>query len=414
MGKSYMTERVLALEYEVLTHRVDRTYGRAMRDAGIADARMREQSVALRDGTIGDEARDAFFRSYDDHIAHVLRRAARFRLPAVLDGYTLMLPDEVERVARLAAEVLGDNVRVLRLFVRRPYEQWLTNVVERAVWKNKSQIATSALTRSAYERILQAPPSVDGVEDQVVTSVQQLRDLVEEAGFQQHRWYQGFKVGPIEIKGTTDANEKVEALDPSDIVGRSVADLCCCTGVTSILMKIQGAESVQGVELKASRVAKAYEITKTLREQLGIEAKVQVKRGDAIAALDDMHVDTVAMFGALHYFEDYEGLIAKMGRAAGRAVYLEVLLSDDGKGELNGAPPQSPAPTPFTRKHGTTIYVCDTPALKRITELALSDFDLVSRVPVAGHGKIGADSYREVWGFRRRGLEDAPAAGVSG
>lgn len=376
MGKTYLTRTVLALEYEVLTRRVDKIYGYAMRAAGIIEGGTRVQSRKLREGEHSPQTVERFFQAYDEAVVGRLRRAVSVGVTPVFDGYTLMLNDEVSRIAAASREVLGPEARVVRLWLACPYEQYVTNVVARAREKRRKHLLVSELTEEAYERVAREPEPVTGVWQRTIKTADDLRAVADELGLPRHRWYQGFELGPVSIHASPDAHEKVNALASEDVVERDVVDLCCGTSITTILLKHKGAKSAVGVEKKRARVLKAYEVMQTLVDYAGVDAGVQVVRGDARTMLDEMEaVDTVVMFGALHYFEDYVGWLQAMAGRARRAVYVEVLPTTPSDSAAEGMEPaDANGVHRFTRDSGTTIITFDPEYLKSLTSRVMPTF----------------------------------------
>lgn len=408
MGKTYMVERVLSLEYDVVSDRADGFYNVAAKAVGIGGEGVPKTWAALRDGSQPAEVVEGFYAAHDEVVGKLLANATRYRVTPVIEGYTLMFEPEVQSVRRMAVEHYGEDVRVVRAFVHASYGTWLANMVRRATERGRTALPIATMAESRWRQRVEPPEPVEGIEDRTIATVDDLHALVEELGVGRHHWYQGFQVGPVQVKAMTDAHEKVATIATEDIAGKTVIDLCCATAVTAMLMRAEGATLVTAVESNPARVAKAHETVKTLRRHAGFpRAGVKILMGDAFKLIKRLNADTVVLLGALHYFEDHAGTLKAISPAAGSALYVEVLLTDQGKGKAFTDPEAPFNMTTSNRKNGAQVYAPDTPTFARIIAEALPDFELVSRVPSQGLGK-GADTYREVWGFKR--IAPVPAA----
>jgi hypothetical protein len=402
MGKTYMVERVLSIEYDVFSERADGICNQAARQVGLDEVGVPATLKALRDGSLPNVAVDAYYQAHDGVVEEIFQEAKKYGVTPVLEGYSLMYAEESESVIRAAKATYGEDAKVIRAFVRADYSDWLAHLVSRATERRRDAIKVAAMSVAQWERRVVPPEQIDGLDERIITSVDELRDLVTDLEIPRHLWYQGFQIGPIEVRAMTNAHEKVATIDSVDIENKSMIDLCCATAVTSFLFKDLGATSVVGIESNPSRVGKAQELAKTLRRQAGFPRQgVKVLLGDAFSLIGSMEADTVVMLGALHYFEDYHQVLSSIEPASRAAIYIEVLLTDRGKGSSEPAGDDAISMTSFDRANGSTIYAPDTPTFTRITNEALSDFELVSRVPSQGLGDKGPDTYREVWGFRR-------------
>lgn len=428
MGKTYLTERVLAMDFNVITDRTDSIYGKARRHAGIPGQLVIRHPERLRDGSIDADTVEEFFKAFDGRIRGTLGRAKEHAFPAVFEGHSLRLPDEAARVATLAREVLGPETRVIRVVVTKPYDEWIDNILRRGETRGEERreelgravVERADRYRKRYDELTAPIEPVDGVEDVSVSTGEELSELAENAWqFQRHRWYQGFTVGPITVSGVSDAHEKANALHDEDVIGLDVLDLCCATGAVGMLLKVRGADSVVGIERMRERYIKAVELRKVLARQAGADmGDVRFMSGDIFRILPDLEpVDTVVALGILHYFSDYERFLRLVGDKAKRALYIEVLRPDRlPESERTQEDSGEVAPNGLIgykrRDGGTTKWAGDGPTLERIFAAAVPEFELVEQIPTSGLGRSGPDTSREIWRLTRR-PDGTPAVAVS-
>lgn len=396
VGKSYLTQLVLGLEYNVLTMKLDGAYRRAMVAAGIPGERVRRAADALRGDRYDDEARDRFWQCWEAEIRAHCAAAGDLGVAAVVEGYPARHSDETARVRAIAADLSGGTARVHRVLVRPTLEDWNTFHRRRVLLKHPGRVPVDR-DEDFYRRELADLEPVDGVEDHVVDGPAALRKLARrKLGLTPFKWYQSLTAADIRLKGPSDAREKVAAFEQRHVEGRTILDVCCATALVSMLLKDRGARRVDGVEWKPAAYAKAQELQKVLLSRTGIRSRVRLHHGDARTIVPSLgRFDTVFMLGALHYFEDFEDMLRLLGTAASETVYVELLLPDvsgvwDGRPGLQG----------YTRASGTTVYAADAASMVEIAERTLPGFELRRRRPTSGVGK-GVDSYREIWTFER-------------
>ena len=399
VGKTYVTEQVLAVQYDVTTDKMDPVYRRALADAGIKSERVRQEAHALRDGTHSPEVVERFFASWDESVQASLRRAIDFDVALVLEGYTLTFADEVERLVACATELFGVRPPVVRIVVRPSLEQWNINRTHRLQLLTPGGVDAAPYTQEDYDREFADLTPVEGVLDYVAQGAARVEGLVrKKANVRPHKWYQNLSAGPIKFKGPSDAREKAAVLRPEDVYGKSVLDVCCATGIVSMLVRDRGAARVVGVEIDKRRYAKSLELKKIFLRNTPIEARADLRLGDAREIVPTLgQFDTVFMFGALHYFSDYHGMLSMLADASTDAVYVEFMLpefSDVWNGE--------PGVQPYVRPSGTTVYTADSATLlQQIIPTAMPGFAVVSRYASPGLAG-GVDSYREIWRLKRQ------------
>jgi SAM-dependent methyltransferase len=395
VGKSYLTEVVLGLEYNVSTTKTDAIYRRALKAAGIDSTRVRRWADKLRTGDMDADVAARFWAAWEAEVRAHLADAAELDVAPVFEGYSLCLPDEAARVRALVEE-LQPGAPVHRVLVRPSLEDW-NAMHRRRVHLRRPGREVIDRDEAFYRSELADLEPVEGVEDHVVADPGTLRKLVRrKLGLSSFKWYQSLTAGNIRLKGPSDAREKAAAFEQRHVEGRSVLDVCCATALVSMLIKDRGAAKVAGVEWKAHAYAKGRQLSFALQRQVGLDTKIRLHHGDAREIVPALgRFDTVFMLGALHYFEDFEDMLALLGQAADEAVYVEFLLPE-GSGVWDGRP----GVQGYTRRSGTTVYAADSSTLIEVAGRALPGFELHRRRPTAGVGK-GVDSYREIWTFVR-------------
>jgi SAM-dependent methyltransferase len=185
----------------------------------------------------------------------------------------------------------------------------------------------------------------------------------------------------------------------SDLEGRTVLDLACATGAHAIHAKQRGAAQVVGVERDKRRYAKALELKKVVIRHSDVDARVDVRLGDVRELLPTLgRFDTLMFFGVIHYFEDYEAVLAELAAATKDVMYVEFAFSE-GDHDTAGAPGRISA---YTRpKSGTVIYMGDRDAVAGAIASAIPEFLVEERTLISPPGRT---SQREIWRLRRRAL----------
>lgn len=165
MGKSFFAKTVLSTEYGAVYRQVDNIYTIAVNDAkmvvagadGIAasdaDIRRAERDARrlARDRSWPSQAvKSSFFTSFKNQIRKVCREGFRQKTAIVIEGGSLRKKEEVEIIARLAREVHGPDVRLIRITVEAPYERWLQNRVNRMLKSGVDLTPLSKLSLDTY------------------------------------------------------------------------------------------------------------------------------------------------------------------------------------------------------------------------------------------------------------------------
>ena len=402
-GKTFLTHRLLSVDYDVATCRVDFLYEDAFKRAGMLPSHGDAYNVSRLATELRTNRRSAeslrVYRSLRARVIEHIERAREWGVVAVFEGQTLGHADEAAMVVAAAHAVGAGKARVDRVHVRPSLEDWQRNRKQkvRRLTRAGRSVAGDPVTDAVglYEPQMRDPDGVLGLSDYTVTGEAELRSLADgELRLRAHRWYQRFTLGPVTTNGGSDAAEKVDTVDASDVAGRSVLDLCCATGAHAIMLKDRGAARVVGIEMNPARYCKCLEVKKLLLASTKIDAEVEFRLGDAIEALEDMEpFDTVVMFGAMHYFPDYDRVLGLLAAVAGRAVYVEFTFSE----KEHDTADHPGAVRPYTRaSSGTTIYMADPDALERTITAAMPGFRIDKRVPIAAPGP-GLKSSREVW-----------------
>ncbi len=405
-GKTYATEMVLAIGYDVTTDRADRFYRGAFEAAGIPRENgmyhIGREARKLRGGAYDADTVDCFWRAYQDSVRRHLRNAVDWGVTPVIEGFTLAYADEVERVVAVARELAADDVDVFRVQLKPSLKDWNRNRGSKVRWE--SGLVLSPAKRRAYEQSMEAstPEPVPGVEDRVVAdSEAALERLVnDEVGLRPHRWYQRVSLGPIETEGPSEASEKSDAVLDRDVEGRRILDVCCATGVISLLLKQRGAAQVAGVERDPRRYSKALELRNTLKRHSQLDAEVDIRLGDALEVLPTLErFDTAVLFGALHYFSDYERTLGLVASVAADAAYIEFNFADSGH-DTAAAPDGI---HPYTRsRFGETIYLGNRDTIAEVVARSMPGFRIEERRPISPPGPRNRHQ-REVWRMRRSG-----------
>ena len=404
-GKSFATERVLSVDYNVVTSKLDSMYRAALEHAGVPRADGEHYSVFraahdMRQGTRYDGQTAArFFTRLEALVREEIERAHTWGVDLVLEGYTARFADEAQKILDLAQSVCGDRVvTVSRIHLRPTLDEWNRNRQQVGVLRNRH---VDPADERYYERSMVPPEPVSGIEDHLVTSMSELSALADDGlKLRRHKWYQRFTLGPISTKGPSDAHEKVDAILARDVVDKRVLDLCCATGVHAMLMKERGAKAVVGIEMDTTRYSKGLELRKTLLRHSDVDAHVSLQLGDIADVLPTLRsFDTVSFLGALHYFPDYLTTLSSVARVAKEAVYVEFCFAE---GEHDTADEPGEV-RPYTRSRtGTTIYMGDPETIARVIKKAMPEFEIEAKTPISPPG-AKLVSRREVWRLRRRG-----------
>ena len=405
-GKTHVTERVLAIDYDVSTARADRFYERAIEVAGVPRPdgmlHLGQEARKLRTSTYDEAAVGRFWIAYEDLVRQHLRNAIEWGVTPVLEGFTLGYADEATRIAAVARELSGSGVEVFRVQLRPSLKRWNRNRSSKVRWRDG--LVLSPAKRSSYERSMAAaaPEPVPGIGDRVVEdSGGELEWVMNEVvGLRRHRWYQRVSLGPVETTGPSEAADKSDTVLDRDVEGRRVLDYCCATGVISLLLRQRGAADVVGIDRDPIKYCKGLELRNTLRRHSELDVEVDLRLGDAPEILPTLPpFDTVVFFGALHYFSDYESALDLVANAARESVYVEFNFADSGHDTAE-------APDgihPYTRsRYGETIYLGNRATVERVIARSMPGFEVEDRRAISPPGSR-LRHRREVWRMRRSG-----------
>jgi SAM-dependent methyltransferase len=398
-GKSFATERLLGAEYDVTTTKMDHLYYPSLRHAGvpsrsIADGlySVAKEAERLRNGEHDRRTVEAFKEKLSELVEERAAEAAVWGVALVLEGYTLKFADETELVRDAARRVTAGSAEVFRVHLTPSLADWNRN--------RSHRVRLGGRRRSERERARKmAPPEpVAGVADFAAADLDEFRALVDERiGLGRYKWYQSAKIGPIASKGPSDAAEKIDAVDAADISGKRLLDLCCASGVHALVARDRGAAEVVGVERNPRHYAKALELTKLLGLRSGLNPTVHFHLGDAIETLPTLgRFDTVLLFGAIHYFPDYEAVLGSIAAATSEAAYVEFTFSEAG----NDTATDPGAIRPWTRESGSTIFMGDPETIERTVARVVPRLEIEARTPISAPGRALA-SAREIWRLRR-------------
>lgn len=411
-GKSYMTQHVLGLRFDVVAGRTDALYALASQD--LALSRDAARAVLLRRGPLLSESlQHRFYEVYEKHLRRTLADQQRWGVPVVLEGVSLGYEDERALVRRVAAEVLGEDVRVVHVAVQPSLKQWIANL-ERRFERRKIAFDPAKWTPAKHRSTFRAPTAVEGVENHTVTTPREMRTLAEELEVPKFAFYQGFSAGALTMKGSTNSNEKVDAIDDADVVGRTVLDLCCNSGVSSILTKTRGANRVVGVERNNTVYRKSLQLGEILRWHGDQDPDVTFIHGDMFEVTPTLgRFDTVLMFAAMHYFPDYERILRMIAEAARTAAYIEISPTDHPESCASEFPSdvvkkdQTPGVLPYTRAttSGMAAWLTDSQTMTNLVAEHMPGFEVADRRPISKPRKKDPSDYREVWVIRRNGQD---------
>ena len=107
--------------------------------------------------------------------------------------------------------------------------------------------------------------------------------------------------------------------------------------------------------------------------------------------------DTGVMLGALHYFEDYAGMLGLIASAVDGCAYVEFNFSEREHDTAN-APDGVQA---YVRQSGNVIYMANRPSVERLIAEAMPGFVIEDRRPISAPGGRKLVSQREIWRMRR-------------
>lgn len=394
-GKTYATERVLALDYHVTTDRMDSLYANALETVGVPRPRggygVCKWARMLHGGEVEARLTERFFARLSVLVVARLREAQAWRVALVLEGYTLKFPGEVALVREAAEAVAGEGFDLARIQVVPSAEDWRRNRVAKFSRRRGEGRAVAVLDKPYRGR--EALEAVEGVDDYVAAGVDEVRALADgPLALRRYQWHQRFTLGPVSARGRVGAAEKLRVVQDRDVVGRSLVDVCCNTGVHALLAKQRGAGKVVGIELNPRNYCKALELRKVVRRHSDLDARVRLLHGDMVEVLPGLgSFDTLLFFGALHYFADYEAVLAAIARAT-EVAYVEFAFSE-GENDTAAAPG---AIRPWVRKTGKTIYMGDREAVAGTVRRAMPGFEIEARTPITRRA-----SDREIWRLRR-------------
>jgi len=398
-GKTYATERVLAIDYHVTTCRMDALYAQALEHAGISSRgtdhhRIHTRAHELREGVYDARTAGTFFAKLAELIQRRVGEAHAWRVAIVFEGYTLRFPDEVMLVRSAAEAIAGDEFTISRIHLRPTPKDLSRNRAAKLQRRLRREVKARIAMKGRRARELGPPEPVEGVDDYSAADLDEVHSLADDRlKLRPFKWYQRFKLGPVRSTGRIDAAEKLGIVGDGDLIGRDVLDICCNTGVHAIMAKDRGAARVVGVERNPRSYCKALELRKVLHRHAGVDGDVTFLLADAAEILPGLgRFDTVLFFGALHYFVDYQRMLRSVAAATAGAAYVEFTFSEGGL-DTAAAPG---AVRPWVRKTGKTIYMGDRDAIVETVEAAMPDFTIEARTPVTRRA-----SDREIWRLRR-------------
>lgn len=394
-GKTYATERVLAVDYQVTTERMDGLYAQALEATGVPRPAggygIYRWARRLHAGEVDAETSERFYATLSGLVEKRLREARDWRVALVLEGYPLRFAEEARLVREAARAVAGSGFDLSRVQLVPTEEDWRRNRSAKFRRRTGEEPAVAVLDKPVADPEPLEP--VEGVDDYVAANVEEVRELAEgPLGLRPYPWYQRFTLGPVAARGRIDAAEKLDLVLPEDLDGKRVIDICCNTGVHVLMAKQRGAAKAVGVEFNPRNYCKALELKKVLRRHSDLDAKVRFHHGDAQELLPTVgSFDTLLFFGALHYFADYERILGAVAQAADVA-YVEFTFSE----QENDTATAPGAIRPWVRKTGKTIYMGDRGAVEAVVRRAMPGFEVEARDPVTRRA-----SDREVWRLRR-------------
>ena len=401
-GKSYVTERVLAIDYSVATAKMDRFYSKGLRAAGIEPTReagifnIAQEADKVRNGGYPPEVSRLVLDKVRRLVRRHLANASRLGVGAVFEGYTLTFREDVEMIRACAERLAGAPPKMVRVHLTPPLEDWNRN---RAIRPRKTAAVETQADERRYQRAIAPPDPVDGVVDLPAASADEVRAIAD-AWLRRYKWHQGFELGPVSTRGPSTTKDKLAVIEPEDVVGRRAVDLCCATGAVAIMLKIAGAREVAGIELNPKQYCKGLELQKVLARNTDLDPIVALHLGDVREVLPGLgRFDTAVMLGALHYFADYAGMLALVASAVDGAAYIEFNFRE---GDLDTAGAADGVHA-YTRPSGNTIHLSNRRTVERLIGEAMPGFAIEARTPVSAPARKVVFE-REIWRMRRRAL----------
>jgi SAM-dependent methyltransferase len=395
-GKSFITERVLGVEYDVTTHKLDRIYRDALASAGLRSAEampsVLRDAKEIRSGKLDPEILRRFWKTWEEEITRALERARDWGVAMVFEGYTLRFADEATKIAKIGRRVSGRNCVVSRILVKPSLGDFNRNLaIKRARLDSSGNVADQV----SFARQMEPAKPVAKIDDYIVGGPDEIRRLANDTlKLRRHSYYQRFSLGPLNIQGVSDASEKVEIVQDPDVIGKRVLDLCCNIGAHSFMLKDRGARKVVGVEMDPVRYCKALELQKTLIRHSIVDAYVDFCLGEMMETLPTIgRFDTTVLFGAMHYFQDYEATLREIARVTDGAAYIEFTFSELEHDTANSPPGVHPY---MRSRTGTTIYLADPMTVERIAGEA--GFEVDARVPTQSSAAAPCPSIAQRWG----------------
>jgi len=397
-GKSFVTRRHLALDYGVLTGEIDRMYGTALREVGApihhpsGGYRLGAEARRLRDGTYSPDLADRFFEAYGRLMSGKMRQAVTWGVGLVLEGYALSFSDETALVRRLAEETFGERVNIARILLAPDLEHWNHNRLTRNYALPRE---VKPVTPERHQRAVRPLDEVPGVQDHRAECFDDVKPIADGL-LQRYKWHQRFALGPVETVGPSDSMTKFALIRPEDIRGKRAVDLCCATGAIALLMKDAGAAEATGIEYNPRHFCKAREVRNTLH-RAGVDAAVIFRLGDVRKVLPRLgRFDTAVMLGALHYFEDYAGMLRLIAHAVDGCAYIEFNFAEenyDSRGMPEGV-------HRYVRQSGNPIFIASRETVERLVPEAMAGFIVEERMPSPGPGRKHVFD-REIWRLQR-------------
>ena len=396
-GKTFATDTVLAVDYDVATVSMDRIYRQAQTHACISHPSGKRYGVygvarALRtDGHFTPDVAERFLAKFDELVSQRIDNAVSWGVDLVFEGYSLKFADEVERIMEAARAAAPARVRAARVHLRPSRRQWSRN------WKAKRG-TVQEISRATYLRRTAAPQAIPGLDDHTAAGAHELKKVAKAAQLKRHKWDQGFSAGPISTGGSSRAAEKVGLILDRDIVGKRVLDACCSTGVRAILLKDRGASKVVGVERSPVKHCKSRELKKVLRRHAAMDTHVSFRLGDMLTTVPELRAfDTTVFFGALHCFSDCEQALGLLAAATREALYVELSFAagwHDAAGHPGEVRPS------LRSRTGTAIQMGDPEMILGVMGRCMPSFGLEERTPISPPGRK-LSPRREVWRLRR-------------
>lgn len=400
VGKSFVTEHLLAVDYVVTTAKMDRFYGKALRTAGISPGPDRgiyniaAEAGKVRDGTYPPDKAKEILGAVERLVHKHLQNAHGMGVSAVFEGYTLRFRDEVEIILRAAREVTGEDATVTRVLLAPERNEWNHF---RAMRPRKTVRVRLEASEKRHARAMELPEPVPGVTDRRVENADEVREIADST-LARHKWHQSFSLGPVTTVGPSKTQDKVDLIQTDDVLRKRVVDLCCATGVVAIMLKVRGATEVVGIEMNPRHYCKGLELQKVLARNSELDPIIDLRLGDVRELLPAAgEFDTAVMLGALHYFEDYASMLGLVASAAKSYAYIEFNFSER-EHTTEDAPDGVRA---YIRQSGNTIYMANRRTVEQLIGAAMPGFVVEARNPVSAPGGRKLVSQREIWRLAR-------------